>query len=351
MSLSSDQLIKQEIIDTIGYSVGKLKLRIFPESSNFDQQLFCDGGLTFGADKLQYGSCDAVWFMDVDKYEDTYTHKVCDKKPVVALEGTDALERGSSGDAQYQRFHHALGAIKSNVIGIYYLRPGKSKIRPDLFFMAYQASKYEHGIYLIINDLIVLKKLLETIDKYGTNSVEFVEFVEEQKSNMKNIWDEYFGKEYGSWSVFSEKRSTILKKDYVIKYAGRMRRNFTDSSQRAGHIAVGEMYLTKYFFPDHKTIYLLPRMTHKDVEYLDKHKMNDKEWRLLRLEPNVTIATMDDIVNLPDDIKNKLIGVSDSPLKGEALQVYRNCVKEIVVALNRGTMVINFDTLLPSPIQ
>ena len=42
--------------------------------------------------------------------------------------------------------------------------------------------------------------------------------------------------------------STIIKKNYVIKYAGRMKRNFTDGSQRAGHIAVGEMFLTKYFF-------------------------------------------------------------------------------------------------------
>jgi hypothetical protein len=350
MSLSSDQLIKQEIIDTIGYSVGKLKLRIFPESSNFDQQLFCDGGLTFGANKLQYGSCDAVWFVDVDKYEDPYTHKIYNKKPVVALEGTDALERGSSGDAQYQRFHHALGAIKSNVIGVYYLRPGKSKIRPDLFFMAYQASKYEKGIYLIINDLNVLKQLLETIDRYGTKSPEFVEFIKKQKDNMKNIWDEYFNKEYGSWDVFSEKRSTIVKKDYVIKYAGRMRRNFTDSSQRAGHIAVGEMYLTKYFFPDHKTVYLLPRMTHADVKYLDQHKMNDKEWRLLRLEPNVDIATMDDIINLPDILRNRLVAISDQPLKGDALQIYRDCVKEIVNGLNQGTIKINFDTLLPNPV-
>ena len=47
MALSSDEIIKREIIDTIGYKTGNLRLRIFPESSNDDQKLFENGGLTF----------------------------------------------------------------------------------------------------------------------------------------------------------------------------------------------------------------------------------------------------------------------------------------------------------------
>ena len=47
MALSSDEIIKREIIETFGDHIGNLHLRIFPESSNDDQVLFTDGGLTF----------------------------------------------------------------------------------------------------------------------------------------------------------------------------------------------------------------------------------------------------------------------------------------------------------------
>ena len=88
MALSSDEIIKREIIEKIGYEIGNLKIRIFPESSNDDQKLFEDGGLTFSYDGADYGSCDAGWF-------NTLTGA-----PVVALEGTDALNRRSGGNAQ-----------------------------------------------------------------------------------------------------------------------------------------------------------------------------------------------------------------------------------------------------------
>jgi hypothetical protein len=38
--LSSDQIIKNQIIEEVGYQVGNIELRIFPESSNYDQVPF-----------------------------------------------------------------------------------------------------------------------------------------------------------------------------------------------------------------------------------------------------------------------------------------------------------------------
>ena len=226
MALSSDEIIKREIIDTIGYQVGPLRLRVFPETSNDDQKRFEDGGLTFTHGGIEYGSCDACWYVKDNNRA----------KPVVALEGTDALNRKSSGNAQYQRFHHALGAVKGGIVGVYYLKKGVDKIQPDLFGMSYFASQKEAGVYLIIDDLNILNELLQLYpetDKYDN-------FIQHYLNTMKGIFEAKFNSVYkGSWEVFASKRSTIIKNDYIIKHAGRMRRNFTDASQRAGHIALG----------------------------------------------------------------------------------------------------------------
>jgi hypothetical protein len=237
MALSSDEIIKREIIDTIGYKTGNLRLRIFPESSNDDQVLFENGGLTFSYQNVDYGSCDACWYVVENGIS----------KPIIALEGTDALNRKSSGNAQYQRFHHALGAVKNNLIGVYYLKKGIDKIQEDLYGIAYFASQKEQGTYLIIDDLQVLKDLLSLYDK----PLEYQKFIDDYLQKMCQVFKTKFDTNYkASWDIFAEKRSTIIKKDYIIKHAGRMKRNFTDGSQRAGHIAVGEMYLTKYYFYD-----------------------------------------------------------------------------------------------------
>lgn len=327
MALSSDEVIKREILDTIGSKVGELKLRIFPESSNEDQKRFEDGGLTFTHQGVDYGSCDACWYVE-DK--DTI-------KPIVALEGTDALNRKSSGNAQYQRFHHALGAVKRGIMGVYYLKKGVEKIQPDLYGMSYFASQKEAGVYLIIDDLNVLKQLLLLYPK----TQEYDAFIRDYLKKMYGFFKAKFDAQYkANWEIFAKKRSTIIKKDYVIKHAGRMRRNFTDASQRAGHIAVGEMYLTKYYFYNKKLYYLFPKMTQADLNYLDKHKLNDKEWYLLRNEPNVEIKTIDDIKEVPKKIRDILYSIRDKPLKGDALQIYNFCVNTICDGLRKNQITI-----------
>lgn len=325
MALSSDEIIKREIIETLGTTVRDLRLRIFPEGSNDDQKLFTEGGLTFSYAGVDYGSCDAGWVYKKDG-------KIV---PFIGLEGTDALNRKSSGNAQYQRFHHALGAVKNGLIGVYYLKKGIDKIQEDLYGMALSATKHEKGTYLIIDNLEDLRPILENYD----NEEEVEKYLQNILKKMETKFLSKFNKKYkGSWEEFAKKRSTIIYEDKIIKYAGRMRRNFTDSSQRAGHIAVGEMYLTKYYFYGKRIIYLMPKMSASDIKYLDLHKADDKEWYLLRHEPMVEMKTRDDIIGLKQTTKNKLKNIENDPLKDYALMVWSECISEIDRGLRDGTL-------------
>lgn len=339
MAQSSDEIIKREIKDHIG-DVGNLKLRLFPQSSRDDQKIFPEG-LTFGVKGVAYGSCDACWIEENKKWKNPYNNKTLSEKPIIALEGTDALNRGSSGNAQYQRFHHALGAVKCGLIGVYYLKKGKDKIREDLYGMAYFASQVEKGKYLIINDLIELKELLSSTE----NPNKLNKFIEKKINSMQKIFQDNFNKVYKTWDNFAKKRSTIIKSNYVIKYSGRMKRNFTDGSQRAGHIAVGEMYLTKYFFPNKFFFYLWPKMTQKDLKQLDKNKKEDKEWAILRNEPKVKIITLEDLEGVPIKIKKSFIQIKDKPIKGSAKKIYTEGIKIICEGLTNEKIFIKKEIL------
>ena len=336
--MSSDQVIKYEIKDKI-QKFHNIKLRIFPDSSNQDQERIENGGLTFSFDGVDYGSCDAGWFSE----EVVNNRKI--EVPLIGLEGTDALNRGSSGDAQYQRFHHALGAVKNGCIGIYYLREGDSKLQLDLYEMAYNATKYANGkgCYIITQSLNDVNDILALISKYGKDSPEVNQYLKKYSENMHNIWYNNKFSIYGySWEKFAEKRSTIIFSDHIIKYTGRMKRNFTDGSQRAGHIAVGEMYLSKYLYYGKKVYYLCPRMSQEDVDYLDVHKAQDKEWTLLRNEENVYYKTRDDIENLPINIIKDLESIKDEPLKNGtvAKDIYNRCMDYIVNGIKDGSLIV-----------
>ena len=315
MAQSSDELVKREIIDFIGTEINGFTLRAFPESSREDQKLFDDGGLTFSFNGIDYGSCDLA-FIDENF------------KAFIAIEGTDALNRGSSGNAQYQRFHHALGAVKNGLIGIYYLRPGTLEIRPDLYAMAYHATIKENGHYVITQDLNEIKNIL----LFGKNPKELENYLNNLIDKNYAIFKKYFVETYDNDLLeFARKRSTIIfdNDEFIIKYSARNKLNFTDGSQRAGHIALGEMYLTKYFFPDYKFYYLWPRMTKDELVDLNETKKNDKEWSLISSEPNVTIVTITDLKGVPNDLINDFLEISKKPLKGEHMKKYNKSVKDL----------------------
>lgn len=332
--MSSDQVIKYEIKDKVKKYPG-INQRLFPDSSNEDQKLVEKGGLTFSFEGVDYGSCDAGWF------EEKIVNGKKIEIPLIGLEGTDALNRGSTGNAQYQRFHHALGAVKNGYIGIYYLREGDSEMQPDLLEMAYNATIHEpgEGAYLIIQNLSIVNELLDLITKYGRHSKEVNDYLLNYAKKMHDYWYKHKFSQYNyNWQKFAEKRSTIIGDEYIIKYAGRMQRNYTDGSQRAGHIAVGEMYLSKYLFYGKKIYYLCPRMNQAEVDYLDIHKSDDKEWTLLRHEEDVFYVTRDDLIGLPTDIAKQFALISEEPLKGDALKIYNSCIKKMVAGLKNGSI-------------
>lgn len=327
----------------MGHEYDGIKLRIFPETSDEDQKLFVNGGLTFGYDDLKYGSCDACWYVG-EEWTCPYTEKKSSKKPIIAVEATDALNRGSTGNAQYQRFHHALGAVKDGLFGIYFLpeKKGQDNLRRELYGMAYNASSIEDGYYLITKNLNEIQLLLNSIKN---NKIE--KFLDNKLKSMNDKFKEWFDDSYdGDWDKFAKRRSTIIKDEYIIKYSGRNKRNFTDSSQRAGHIAVGEMYLTKYFFPNQKFYYLWPRMTEEDLITLDETKKDDKEWNLLRREENVSIITIDNLTNVSEDLRSKFIEIKRKPLKGSALKKWNSAKKELVEKLRSGEIYLNVNSVI-----
>jgi len=336
MALSSDELIKREIKDFFAGVRPDLRLRIFPQSSRDDQKLFSEGGLTFGVDGVAYGSCDSAWLIE-KKWIDGFDGRQVPFKPVLVLEATDALSRGSSGNAQYQRFHHALGAVRNGTLGVLYFRPGNDKIQPDLYGMAVRASQEESGNYIISDSLYEIKMLLVS---YGTEK--FQKLLSAKTEAMEDIFQKSLSERYGgSWDKFAQKRSTIQFSDRVVKYAGRNVRNFTESSQRAGHIALGEMYLTKYLFGPKEVLYLFPRMVSKDLKNLDNNKSTDKEWYLLRNEPRVRIVTASDIIGVDTIFLKRMKEIRDLPLKGEALRIYSTQVKRLHEALLSGKWLIS----------
>ena len=334
--MSSDRLIKQEVFTKVGQVRPDLELRVFPDTSNQDQLRFSDGGLTFGYQGVSYGSCDAAWVTQgvwIDRFDESEQSS----RPVLSLESTDGLNRGNSGNAQYQRFHHGLGSVRNGVPSVYYLKRGSTKIRPELHGMAYFASQVEGVPYLVTDNLSRVKDLLAVFD----NTDLFQELVRNMNEESRKIFRKWFDDVYGSIEKFAEKRSTVLLDGYAVKHAGRNARNFTDGSQRAGHIAVGEMYLSKYLLPDFPILYLWPRFSRRNVIELDRRKSHDKEWRLLRSEPGVVIITRDELIGLPSKLVGELKNLESVPLKGDYMSRYRAVTKTIESGLRSGSIGID----------
>jgi len=296
MALSSDETIKREIIDHVGFDPYGFEARIFFEGSNDDQKLFEDGGLTFSHNGKSYGSNDCV-YVKKDGNKDI---------PVLAIEGTDALDRGSSGNAQMQRLHHAYGAVLNGIVGVYYLKKGKHKIQEDLYGITYKMSKTLKTPYLVTDDLDVIKNILKYMSSDMSKMHEYINNYLE--SGYEKFMKKFNTRYKGSWEEFGKQRSTVTydDKDYVVKYSARMARDFTDGSRRGGHVALGELYLSKNYFLDKKIIYLWPRMYLTELNKLCEKKKNDKEWNKIITDDQTVVATLDDLIGLPNHLRDKL---------------------------------------------
>ncbi len=331
MAEKSDPIIKQEL-RTIG-DVGNLKLRCFDDTRD-DQVHWVQGGLCFGKHDLMYGSCDGIWYAD-ESWTDPLTGEAAQQRPVIAVEGTLALERGSSGNAQYQRFFHALGAVVSGVIGVYYLREGTVPIRPDLPQAAINATKRHKVPYLVVSHLSDVRELVETVARYGEKSQQATAVINRIINEMKSYWESGFERNHkGDIQNYYDNRSIVIAGDgSYIKYAGRNYRNFTEGSQRAGHIALGEFYLAKYFL-NQKFYYFLPRLTPKEIIKLDER--NAKEWKLMRVDDLGKIVTAEDFTNLPPGWTKEVRAFKDTPLKGGDYSHFHSLMRVFVSGVREG---------------
>ena len=74
---------------------------------------------------------------------------------------------------------------------------------------------------------------------------------------------------------------------------------------------MGEMYLGRYLFDkitkNKKKLYMFfPRLEKNELENLKNRTKTNKELNLLFNEDNVRIKTIDDLINLPDEIKSMM---------------------------------------------
>ena len=335
MANKSDEIVKRELLD-IG-DVGDLKLRVFPGGSREDQQHWTDGGLCFGDGRLVYGSCDGAWYTD-KKWRDPLSGKESPQTPVFAVEGTLALERGSCGNAQYQRFFHALGAVLSGVVGVYYLKEGKDPLRYDLPQAALNASD-AHGVdYFVVTDIRDLHGLVNSYAKSGYHGVA-AGIKDKMRDCFAQTLDDRFD---GDIENYFASRSIIRLPDCNIKYLAGNYRNFTEGSQRAGHVILGEFLMAKYMLRE-PFYFLLPRLLPEEVESLDNS--NKKEWSALRADNMGKLLTLDDLDGLSQRFKKSILSLRKKPLGGskaggEARVKWRNLTDRMVSSIRKGAITV-----------
>ena len=342
MTNKSDQIVKEELL-SIG-NVGNLKIRIFPSDTRDDQIHWIDGGLCFGRRDLLYGSCDGAWYTE-ESWTDPLTGENSNLRPVIVVEGTLALESGSSGNAQYQRFSHVLGAIRSGIIGVYYLQKGKDPIRPDLFKAALNASVKHGKPYLVIDELTELQGLVEAIANHGEDSPRTSEVIQDIYQKMLAYWQNAFEHMYkGDIKEYYARRSIIqTTTGEYIKYAGRNYLNFTKPKQRAGHIALGEFYMAKYFL-DCPFYYFLPRLTPDEIGELDQR--DAKEWKLMQADDLGKIVTIENFTGVGRKWKRDLRSDKDEPLKGPPMSRYNQLMRTFRENVQQGKIHLGRESII-----
>jgi hypothetical protein len=338
MANKSDEIIKREMLD-IG-DIGRLKLRVFPGGSREDQKHWVEGGLSFGVDNIMYGSCDGAWYAK-GLWTDPLSKRETNFIPVLAVEGTLALERGSGGNAQYQRFFHTLGAVLSGVIGVYYLRAGTHLMRYDLPKAALNASELHGTDYLIVDDLKSVKAIVQAMEtgdraKYNAVAVKI-------KERMKAQFDKVLQKRFkGDMEAYFKSRSIIRLKNANIKYLGGNYRNFTESSQRGGHIVLGEFLLAKYMLKE-PFYFLLPRLLKTEIKKLDDTKK--KEWLVMRNDNQGKLITLDNLEGVDDTLRRRILELKNQPLGGskqggQARVKWAFLMQELGSKIRKGIIVI-----------
>lgn len=355
--MKTDEAMKRKL-DSIG-DVGELKRRRFPGSSRQDQELWSRGGLSFGFKGVLYGSCDFAWYVD-NKWIDPYNGQISSKRPVIAVEATDCLNTRSWGSAQVQRFHHAYGSFLCGINSIYFLNKGRLPIRPYLEAAAYYATLYHRksgneAAYLITDDVNDVRQLVVLASNYGVESRGFQEKVGKILGKMRDYFNDTFTQRpyYSNWVRYLRSRAIIrMPNGRFAKDLGPRFRSFTDSSQRYGHIIVGEALTTLYlligsnlFDPQEDVFYyIFPLITKAELRRLDATLDRDKEWTIIRKAGFPwKLITLDDLDGVNEGILKAIGEVFREANLNQVRREWNACKKEIREGLRRGTIVIRED--------
>ena len=349
----SDAVMKRQL-DTIE-NPGNLKKRRFIGGSNQDQQLWKDGGLTFGINGVSFGSCDFEWYVE-EKWEDPFDKKTTNQRPVLVIEATDCLNTRSWGSAQIQRFHHVLGSFLCGINSVYYLNEGPEaeRLRPYLTGAAYFATQYHRSkglkaAYLVTTDINDIQCLVVLLAQYGENSKQFQQKIDEILAKMLAHFNEVFQNSYkGIWEKYLESRGIVKCSDGKwVKDIGGKKKSFTDGSQRYGHIIIGEVMTSTYlliasnlFNPSANILYyLFPLMKSKEILDLDKDKKIDKEWHLLRSSNAWKVITLDELNGVPQPITD-LINSTYRSANLNKIKGWEELKKKIREGLKNGSIKI-----------
>ncbi len=310
----TDDIIKNELSNLGDYK--GLKRRVFLGSSNYDQNLWTSGGLTFSFENKVYGSNDFAWYKE-EEWVDPDTSIKCNYRPVIVIEGTHCLNTKSYGTAQIQRFHHAYGPFRNGIISIYYLKEGKHPIRHDLLKAVYNANIYHNykknkTAYLVTDSIEDIERLLHAIGDYGETSNEVFEIIDEILGKMLELYNEFYTRKYSKYEDYLNSRAIFKSKSGWIKYLGPKQNSFLDSSIRYGHIVLGEAFVTKYLLLDdevnekNKFKFFFPLISDEEIEEINNKLTKDKEWLILSNNNSWKVVSIDKITFSDNSLKDNI---------------------------------------------
>lgn len=291
----SDDVIKSKLKEKLIIKP-PLKKRVYigTGSEKFDQKNWEEGGLTFHYDNIVYGANDFAIYS-----EENWTSpsgKSCKEKPFIVIEATDALNRGSSGDAQAQRLHHLYPTVRQGILSVYYLEPGKHDLYGQMIGSAHHFSRYYQKINMNRNSALLITKDISKIQNLinnfsnpdGLNAA-----IEDILISMLSYFNNYFKNEYNSnWNTFFKKTHFDRTKcnDYFFISAIRpphpetKKPPWSDSHHRAASLPFMGRFLImgceEYNYEKNKFYFILPLFRLNTLIKMNRTKTNDKEWKI-----------------------------------------------------------------------
>ncbi|OLS27446.1 MAG: hypothetical protein HeimC2_11090 [Candidatus Heimdallarchaeota archaeon LC_2] len=355
----SDDFIKEHLRKKLDLRKFHSRVYLGTGSEKSDQELWINSGLTFSYERLIYGSNDFGIYKDHSNWYDPDNDKSVKEEPVVIIEGTDALNRGSSGDAQAQRLHHLYASAKLSIISIYYLHPGKHSLFGPMVGAMYYFSKLNQkemnnskAVILVTSKLDDIQNIVDNLD----NDSKLKTVINGVLSKMKLYFDNFFNRKYKSnWDKFYEKNQAGITENGNYFYLSAIRAPhpktkkppWSDSHHRAASLP----FMYKYLLlgdprnRNKKFYFIVPLFTRDEISKMNKSKLSDKEWKIFTGKYHSwDIITPEEIITQNIEIFNRIDylqknNLNKNPFRSEK-EIYFTSISD---GLANGTMKIKID--------